>query len=69
MKAIEIRSLLINKNVEIQIPVDVIDVFNIWKHLRKDHNLSFEEVFYVGYILSNPIVRDKYKQFKKVNRM
>lgn len=69
MKAIEVRSLLTNKNVEIQIPVDVIEIFEIWKHLRKDHKLSLEEVFYAGYILSNPIVRDKYKQFKKVNRM
>lgn len=72
MNTIEIRSLLTNKNVDIQIPQDMIELFKIWKNLRKEsYNKSIEpeEIFYAGYILSNPMVKEQYRKFKKENKM
>ena len=72
MNTIEVRSLLTNKNIDIQIPQDIVELFKIWKNLRQEsYNKSIEpeEIFYAGYILSNPMVKEQYRKFKKENKM
>lgn len=72
MKTIEVRSLLTDKKVEIQISVDMNEIFKIWKILREESynkSIGLEEAFYAGYVLANPQVREQYKKFKKQNRM
>lgn len=68
MKTLEPRSLLNGVKKEINIPSDIEEVFNIWKELNKKVSDSgtFElDSFYAGYILSNPIVREDYKNVNK----
>lgn len=72
MKTIEVRSLLADKKVEIQISADINETFKIWKILREESynkSIELEEAFYAGYILANPQVREQYKKFKKQNKM
>lgn len=72
MKTIEVRSLLTNKKVEIQISIDMNEIFKIWKILREESynkSIELEEAFYAGYVLANPQVREQYKKFKKQNKM
>lgn len=66
MKTIELRSLLQEKEKIIDIPVEIIQAYNNWKRKRKDDVIQPEEIFYAGYIMSNPIVRQQYQQDKKV---
>lgn len=68
MKTLELRSLLNGVKKEISIPSDIVEVFNIWKGLNKkvsDSETSELDSFYAGYILSNPIVREDYKNANK----
>lgn len=66
MKTLELRSLLQGKEKIIDIPVEVMRAYNEWKQKRKDAIIKPEEIFYAGYIMSNPIVRQQYQQDKKV---
>ena len=66
MKTVELRSLLQGKEKVIDIPVEIIQAFNNWKEKRKDAVIQPEEIFYAGYIMSNPIVRQQYSQDKKI---
>ena len=65
MKTPEPRSLLTDFPLLIDINSDLIDVFVIWKKKfeektgRVPNNMDY---MYAGYILSNPIVRDQYKE-------
>lgn len=67
-KTIELRSLLTEQNREINIPKDIEEFFEVWKELReKSYNKDIEpaEIFYAGYILANPMVRDQYKILRR----
>lgn len=66
MKTIELRSLLSGTNKEIDIPDEIQETFNIW--LKKRNNkVEPLEIFYAGYILANPIVREQYRNSNKIN--
>lgn len=67
MKTLELRALLNDQEKEIDIPIELIKVFNIWKEKRKDSVLDPIEIFYAGYILSNPVVREQYRKSKEIN--
>jgi len=61
---IELRSLVNGENKEVPIPKDFEKFFRTWEKLRKEsYNKSIEplEIFYAGYILANPMVRDQYR--------
>ena len=67
-KTLELRNLLSGVKKETNIPSDIEEVFNIWKELNKkvsDSGISELDSFYAGYILSNPIVREDYKNVNK----
>ncbi|WP_405291951.1 hypothetical protein [Methanobrevibacter sp.] len=67
MKTFEIRSLLQGKEKIIDIPVEIVQAYKNWRAKRNnDDVISPEEVFYAGYIMSNPIVRQQYQQEKKI---
>lgn len=69
MKTPEPRSLLADLPLMIDISPDLINVFTIWKKKfeektgRVPNNMDY---MYAGYILSNPIVRDQYKESEKI---
>lgn len=60
MRTIKPHSLLTGANKEITINSEIERVFNIWKDKRKGDELKPLEIFYAGYILANPIVREQY---------
>ena len=62
MKTYEIRSLLNDEQKIINISPEIKNVFEVWLKKRKNINVSIEpvEIFYAGYVLSNPNVKDKY---------
>jgi hypothetical protein len=65
MKAIEPRGLLIGQVHEFEVPSELQQVFNVWKKIRLencDKKINELEIFYVGYVLSNSIVREQYKK-------
>lgn len=66
MKTIEILGLLEKKEKVIDIPVEVVQAFRNWKKRRNDDVLSNEEIFYAGYVMANPVVREKYKKAEKL---
>lgn len=64
---LEIRGLLENKARLVNIPVELQEVFETWKELRKksyNKDVSEIEIFYAGYVLSNPVVKEKYKKLR-----
>ena len=67
MKTVELRSLLDGTNKEIDIPVEIAQAYSNWKEKRKDV-VDPLEIFYAGYVMSNPIVREQFKKEKlKIN--
>ena len=68
MKTVELRSLLTNKPKEITIPGEIKNAFDIWKKKINKENVEPLEIFYAGYILANPIVRDLYKESELLNK-
>jgi hypothetical protein len=60
LRTIEPHSLLTGANKEITINHEIERAFNIWKDKRKNDKLKPLEIFYAGYILANPIVREQY---------
>lgn len=64
MTTIELRSLVNGENKEVPIPREFEKFFKTWEKLRTEsYNKSIEplEIFYAGYILANPMVRDQYR--------
>jgi hypothetical protein len=51
---------LTGANKEITINCEIERAFNIWKDKRKGNELKPLEIFYAGYILANPILREQY---------
>lgn len=68
MKTLEPRSLLTEVKKEITIPTEIENIFNNWyKRIEKSENkIELLEIFYAGYILSNPMVREQYKEAEKL---
>ena len=68
MRTIEPRSLLKEIPHGIEITSDLIEVFIIWKRKfeektgRAPNDIDY---MYAGYILANPIVREKFKNNEK----
>lgn len=70
MKTVETRSLLEESSKVIDIDSNLIDVFDYWKKKFKERTgkePNDMDCMYAGYILSNPVVRAKYKEAKKLN--
>lgn len=67
MKTLELQSLLKGEEKQIEIPVELQKVFETWKERRGDEVLQPLEIFYAGYVLSNPVLRDQYRKFNKIN--
>jgi len=67
MKTLELRALLDGKEKVIEIPVEIQKIYNLWKEKRGDEVLNPLEIFYAGYVLSNPILRDKYRKSNQIN--
>ena len=64
---LEVRGLLENKARLVNIPVELQEVFETWKELRKksyNKDVSEIEIFYAGYVLANPVVKEKYKKLR-----
>ena len=68
MKTTEPRSLLTEVKKEITIPTEIENIFNNWyKRIEKlENKIELLEIFYAGYILSNPVVREQYKEAEKL---
>ena len=64
MKTIEVRSLLSERRKLITISPEIEKAFEDWKEKRAGENLEPLEIFYAGYILANPMVRDLFKKDK-----
>ena len=69
---VEIRSLL-NENIrEVKIEEPIRKIFRIWYKLfveRTGREPTLSDVFYAGYILSNPNVRDLFRfKIKEENK-
>ena len=72
MKTYELQSLLTEEYKQITIPVEILEVFENWekkiKRAKKKDNqetLNCLEIFYAGYVMENPIVREKFKNPKE----
>ena len=64
MKTIDIRTLINKSDVKrtILIPQNIKNIFDIWKKRISDVNpnkLNELEIFYAGYLLSNPMLREE----------
>lgn len=64
MKTIELRSLANGNNKQIMIPSEIEKFYEVWKEKRAGENLEPLEIFYAGYILANPMVRELFKKDK-----
>ena len=60
-KTIEIRSLVSGENKEITISNEIEQAFKDWKEKRAGDKIKPIEIFYAGYVLANPMVRDLFK--------
>ena len=62
----EIRSLISGKKKKIKISEEIIILIKAFEEKAQEVNLSKEDYFYAGYVLSNPIIRENlvknYKQ-------
>ena len=68
-KTTEPRSLLDKKTREIEISECLTDIFRNWYKRftsRTNEEPRLIDVFYAGYVFSNPVVRDKYKEAEKL---
>ena len=65
----ELRSLIAGENKKIVIPKDFNKVLKTWEKLiiQADPNTELDplEIFYAGYILANPNVRDQYRNVEE----
>lgn len=64
MKTLCVRKLVEGKKIEILIPEKILEIYSIWKLKRGDEPDPLE-IFYAGYILSNPIIREQYLKLKE----
>lgn len=64
MKTIDVRTLLNGTNKQINIPDEIMFAYRNWREKRAG-DVKPEEIFYAGYILSNPIVRGLFKKDKQ----
>ena len=62
MKTLELRALLDGKEKVIEIPAEIQKTFSVWKEKRKGEVVDPLEIFYAGYVLSNPVLREQYKK-------
>lgn len=79
MKTVEVRSLLVNdihEKKEVTIPKDIENTFNNWlnrirKIKCKNSNEKIEplEIFYAGYVLANPVVRDPIQRSREIRNI
>lgn len=63
MKTIEIRSLL-DRPKEILIPAEIERYFNLWR-CRTDSDVKPLEIFYAGWVMSNPAVKELYNEYER----
>ena len=71
MRTPELRRLLENEILTIEIPENIENFFNAYCKKRKKvdgKDIEPLEFFYAGYILSNPIIREKFmKEYNLIN--
>lgn len=67
MKAVEPRSLFSDKIKKISFDGEMVDLFNQWVKLMNENNqeLSSFNCFIAGWILSNPSVHQKFKDYRE----
>lgn len=65
MKTLELRNLLHNKKVNVKISDEIEEVFKIWIK-KRNYDVELLEIFYAGYVLSNPIIREEYIKADKI---
>lgn len=64
MKTVEVRSLLSDKTREVKVEEQFQNAFKTWYELfikRTNKEPTLLDVFYAGYVLSNPNVRDLFR--------
>ena len=65
MRTFEVRSLFTAQPKDINPPQKVKELLRLWKKLFSDrigHEPNDLDCFYAGYILSNPMVAEKFKE-------
>ena len=65
MKTLELRNLLHNKKVNVKISDEIEEAFKIWIK-KRNYDIELLEIFYAGYVLSNPIIREEYIEADKI---
>ena len=68
MKTFELRHLAEDIKIQIDIPLGVQEAYQVWKEKTAGEKIEPLEIFYAGYILSNPAVREKFKKEKTLFR-
>lgn len=63
MQVYDVRKLINGEKRKITFPEAIQSVFLEFKKL--DENLTEQDLFYAGYILSNPVVREQFMKDKK----
>lgn len=64
MKSVEVRSLLKENTREVRIEDPIRNIFRTWYRLfveRTNREPTLIDVFYAGFVLSNPNVRDLFR--------
>lgn len=68
MKVVEVRSLLNEKIREVEIDNSLTDIFKSWYEKfisRTNREPTLIDVFYSGYVIANPSVREMFKVKRK----
>ena len=66
MRTSLIQDLIKGKQTPIHIPYDIEESFEIWKEKINKKEIEPLEIFYAGYVLSNPIIREELKKEKRM---
>lgn len=67
MMTIEPRSLLTDTVVKVIPNEEIQKMFQQYKQLMKEHNMELTDFdyFFAGWVLSNPIVREQFRQVRE----
>lgn len=66
MRSVELRSLIKGEPKIVIADPEFEKIYNIWREIfisKTGREPNEKDIFYAGYVLSNPSVRDMYKRF------